>query len=113
MKNYVVDNYELIDLDAMAAMPDDELAGLLYATVAKRDDMYKARRSTRFLEEEICYLKRELQLRKIRRERHDEYVKNEEISMEDAMFDERRLPSAELDNIQFVQAWNEWKGSST
>lgn len=106
----VVNRPSQINMDDLAIMQDDELAELLHSLIESRNTVFKARSgSTRFLEEEICYAKRELQARRKRRELHDKFLKDQELESETAKLAEDQLPVADLDNVDFVQAWNMWK----
>lgn len=95
------------NMDEIAILTDDELTLLLNDLQGQRDQAKLAGASTYESEVEICYVKRELQLRKIHHQAHLEYE-----SLEDSYQDDADLPSADLDNTSYVQAWHMWKGRS-
>ena len=92
----------MLNMDELAAMQDDELIQRLTSMHEGRGRYLKARVSPRDWEVEICYIKRELQLRRERRGSHDTYVKEMEREFREDRDAERRLPAADLDNRDFM-----------
>ena len=98
--------YEVRNMDDIAILTDDELAILLndlqnQLTVSLKNDC-----STYFTEVEICYVKRELQIRKVHHQMHQEYMNADSPSTESQTF----YPEGDLDNTSYVQAWLQWRG---
>jgi len=91
-------------IDELAIMQDDELFQRLNELFRERDNARSTHVKTRMWEEEICYVKREIQLR------HERHVIHEKWLSEQAENEpnEDLLPSADLDNQAFVNAWLLW-----
>jgi len=96
---YVVAGPEVFNMDDIAAMLDEDLYSHLNTMEDGRSKAYESRQDTRLWEEEIAYLRREIQLRRGRREAHEKYVAETSRSFAD---EERGLPAADFDNLKYV-----------
>lgn len=92
---------EVINMDDLAVMLDDELYARLTALDADRNKVLDARLDASMWETETAYVRRELQLRRSRRDAHDTYLREQARLFAE---EERDLPSADFDNIKFVMA---------
>ncbi len=84
-------------------MSDDDLTSLSRRLHEDREKVIdsSARFDTRPWDEELAYVKREQQIRKIRHEEHEKWLRK--LDAEQAR-QEINLPSADLDNSAFVAA---------
>lgn len=91
----------------MAALSDEELINRLHSLEEDRQKVLDANLAARPWEEEVAYIKRELQIRWARREAHDRYVRQLEKEFVES---EANLPMADLDNSHFLrlvgEEWN-------
>jgi hypothetical protein len=90
------------NMDDLSALQDEELIRRLDTLHEGRGHFLKARTSAQPWEEEICFIKRELQLRRGRRAAHDEYSKQVDVDNRASQRDEKWLPAADLDNSKFM-----------
>lgn len=87
-------------MDALGAIPDEELINRLRGLEEDRNKVLDAHLDSRAWEEEVAYIRRELQIRRSRREAHDRYVRQLEQEYAES---ERNLPVADLDNTHFLR----------
>ena len=89
--------------DVIALMQDDELFESLRTAAARLETAWKMFNPSlcKSWEEEICYLQREIQLRKDRRQEHQKYLRLEDLAMRRERDTEHMLPAADLDNSRF------------
>ena len=93
---------ELNNADELGIMVDEDLIAKLHALEAERDKVIDAKCDPRPWEEESCYIKRELQIRRHRRELHDEYLRELDRENEEAKRLEDSYPVADLDNSAYM-----------
>lgn len=84
-----------MSIDVMAALPDEELINRLRSLEEDRQKVLDVHLVARPWEEEVAYIRRELQIRCARREAHDRYVSQLEKEFVES---EANLPVADLDN---------------
>ena len=65
---------EVMDMDTLAILSDDDLSARFHQLDAERETMRENRVSTLAWEIEIAYMRREQQMRRVRRDRHDAYL---------------------------------------
>lgn len=87
-------------MDALGAIPDEELINRLRGLEEDRGKVLDAHLDPKLWEEEVAYIRRELQIRRSRREAHDKYVRQLEKEYAEA---EANLPVADLDNTHFLR----------
>lgn len=92
---------EILDLDALGIMLDDDLLGRLRTLEDDRNTSENMNMDTRPWEEEIAYLRREQQIRRIRRDTHADYVRRSEDEFSRL---EASLPAGDFDNSIYVYA---------
>jgi len=90
------------NMDTVATMQDEELIKQLDAMHEGRNTSIKTRRSMIEWETEICYLRRELYMRRERRQAHETYVRQIDSDFRSMQAQEKRLPVADLDNSKFM-----------
>lgn len=94
---------DIISIDVLGTMQDEELIKRLDTMYDGRNAAFKNRRaSVTPWEVEISYVRRELQLRRERRQAHDAYVKEVDAEHKASQQAEKYLPSADLDNTKFM-----------
>lgn len=96
---------ERLNPDDIGILSDEDLVKLIAKFDEERITVLRAHKSARYAypwEVELCYLRRELQIRKKRRELDDLYKKQLEDEQRAAQHAERVLPSADLDNSSFM-----------
>jgi hypothetical protein len=91
---------EVVNVDDLAVQSDDELINWLRILEDDRVKVLEACLEPKQWEEEISYIRRELQIRRARREAHDNYVKQFERKFVES---EEDLPVADLDNTYFLK----------
>lgn len=95
---------EIVNIDVLALLSDEELIARLHVLEDDRTKVLEHEgvfgTDPRPWEEEIAYVRRELQVRRIRREKHDRYLKI--LEWEYAQ-EEANLPVADLDNTNFLR----------
>lgn len=99
-RHYPVDTPNVVSVDDLAVMPDDDLIVRLRSLEEDRQKVIDVLLDPRPWEEEVAYIKRELQIRRARHEAHDLYVKELE---REAAASEANLPVADLDNSRFLR----------
>ena len=87
-------------IDVLGITPDEELINRLRSLEESRQKVLDAHLDARLWEEEVAYIRRELQIRRSRRDAHEVYMKKLEREYVDA---ERNLPVADLDNTNFLR----------
>ena len=94
---------EIVDIDVLGEMLDEDLSARLRELDIERDRVVGAKVDPYYWEVESAYVKRELQIRKIRRERHDVYL--EELRQDEMRANalDASLPYADLDNSAFTR----------
>lgn len=90
---------DIVSVDVTAVISDDELVNRVRYLEDDRQRAVDANVDPKPWEEEISYLRREMQIRRGRREAHDNYVKMLEIEL---AREEANLPVADLDNSRFL-----------
>lgn len=91
---------EIVSIDLMAAANDEDLINRLRSLEEERNKVLDAHLDARPWEEEVAYIRRELQIRRSRREAHERYVRELEREFAEA---EANLPVADLDNSHFLR----------
>lgn len=91
----------IVDTDTLGTMSDDELVTRHRTIDEDRLKVIGMGADPRPWEDELAYSRREMQIRRSRREAHDKYVRQLEREYQDA---EANLPSADLDNTNFLRA---------
>ncbi len=99
-RRYSIAQPVLVDIDALGAMSDDELVTRYRALDDDRLKVINSGLDPRSWEEELAYSRREMQIRRSRREAHDQYVRQLEREYQSA---EANLPVADLDNTHFLR----------
>lgn len=92
---------EQVDIDTLGTMLDEDLIVRLRTLEDERGKAYEAHQDSRPWEEEIAYVRREQQLRRVRRDNHMDYLRRSEGSYNDS---EAGLPAGDFDNSAFVYA---------
>lgn len=92
---------DVANMDALAVMQDDELLQRLRGLEDGRLQAFDSHIDTRPWEEELAYVRREQQLRRRRREAHEEYVRRVE---DEYALVESQLPAGDFDNLAYVYA---------
>lgn len=95
---------DVVNMDDLAVLTDEELYARSRLLDEDRQYMFNAGAVSRPWEEELAYVKRELMLRKSRRDAHEAYVRQIEREFQEQ---ERNLPMADMDNTQFLRAVGE------
>ena len=98
---YSVSLPEVVNIDVLATMLDEDLSARLYALEGDKNSVLQDSYDAVPWEVEIAYVKREQQIRKLRRENHERYMRSvaQEIAEESDNF--VNLPSGDFDNVQF------------
>lgn len=84
----------------MGATPDEELINRLRSLEEDRQKVLDTHQDPRPWEEEVAYIRRELQIRRERRAAHERYVRQLEKEYVES---EANLPVADLDNTHFLR----------
>ncbi len=92
---------ELINIDDLGIMQDEDLILRLRAMDDDRSRAHEMGQDTRPWEEEIAYIRREQQIRRIRRDNHAEFTRVAQAEYERI---EAGLPQGDFDNSVFVYA---------
>ncbi len=101
-KKYPVAVPDVISNDELDTMQDAEVISRLNCLLSDRDKVLAADMDARVWEEEISYYRRQLHIRKTRRDAHDSYIYALEQESANSV-PEHSLPSADLDNSRFVR----------
>lgn len=99
-RRYPVALPELVSIDVLGAQNDEELINRLRSLEEDRNKVLDAHMDARPWEEEVAYIRRELQIRRSRREAHQAYVRTLEREFAES---EANLPVADLDNTHFLR----------
>ncbi len=99
-RRYPVAFPEVANIDVLAIAQDEELVSRLRSLEDDRTKVLDAHLDPKLWEEEVAYLRREMQIRRSRREAHERYVRTLEREYADS---EVGLPNADLDNSQFLR----------
>lgn len=94
--------YQCLNMDEIATFVDEEIAQRLVDLTNDRMEAVESGRQSRLFEDDICYLRREQQIRRHRREAHDGYLKLLDREAMEAKAYEDSLPMADLDNSSFI-----------
>lgn len=92
-------------MDELATAPDEELINRFRSLEEERQKVIESGLDPRPWEDEVAYVRRELHVRRTRREAHDRYVRQLEKEYMEA---EYNLPAADLDNSVFLKFIGEW-----
>jgi hypothetical protein len=92
---------EVVSSDVLATMLDEDLLVRFRALDDERMRVEASHADTRRWEEEVAYLRREQQMRRVRRDAHTAYVRKYE---EEFNALEASLPAGDFDNSAFVYA---------
>lgn len=85
--------------DELGIMLDEDLSSLAVELESLREKSFGTKQDPHDVEVELAYVRREQQIRKIRRDRHEQYLK----SQDQMVVDESDLPAGDFDNYSFVQ----------
>lgn len=96
---------DVVDMDSLGAVPDEELITKLRNLEEQRSNIMYASLDPKAWEVELAYIRRELQLRRSRRDAHDRYIRTIEREFQEL---EASLPVADLDNSYFLKVIGEW-----
>ena len=100
-RRYPVPLPEMVSVDVLGAMLDEDIVVRHRVLEEDRAKVIEARGDTRPWEEEVAYVRREQQMRRVRRDTHSEWVRKgtEEFDRLEAS-----LPAGDFDNSAFVYA---------
>lgn len=99
-RRYPVSFPELMNIDVMGVITDEELITRLRSLEDDRAKVLDAHLDPRLWEEEVAYLRREMQIRRSRRDAHERYSRQLEREYAES---EAGLPQADLDNSHFLR----------
>ncbi len=99
-RRYPVSFPETTNIDVLSIVTDEELISRFRSIDDDRIKVLDAHLDPRQWEEEIAYLRREMQIRRSRREAHERYSRQLEREYADS---EVGLPQADLDNSHFLR----------
>ena len=102
-RNGALPQPEIVTIDDLGVMLDEDLIGRLRGLEDEKNRAYESHMDTKPWEEEIAYIRREQQIRRIRRDTHADYVRKYE---EEFARTEAHLPAGDFDNSAFVYAAN-------
>lgn len=100
-RRYPVPLPEVVSVDVLGTLLDEDLIVRLRALDEDRNKVFEARGDARPWEEEIAYVRREQQMRRARREKHQDFVRKEQEAFDKL---EATLPPGDFDNSAFVYA---------
>lgn len=92
---------EVIDSDVLAGMLDEDLITRLRLLEDEKNKLYEQHADGRPWEEEIAYVRREQQVRRGRRDAHQDYMRKVESEL---FWAESGLPAGDFDNSAYVYA---------
>lgn len=98
--NYPVDLPEVTNMDELASLSDVELNAKSGALHADRAKVVDRGLDPRPWDVELMYVYREYQLRRIRKDSHEQFLRTQARLFAE---EEAGLPSADFDNLQFVR----------
>lgn len=99
-RRYPVAFPDVFTIDVLGTLNDEELINRLRSLEDDRNKVLDAHLDAKSWEEEVAYIRRELQIRRSRREAHQDYVRQLEREFAEA---EANLPVADLDNTHFLR----------
>lgn len=100
-RSSVVAQPEVVNSDTLGTMLDEDLIVRLRALEEDKNRVYEAHGDARPWEEEVAYIRREQQMRRLRRDTHADYVRKEADEFNRSEFG---LPAGDFDNSAFVYA---------
>lgn len=113
-KNRCAAQYDVLSMDVLASLTDDELAERYKQLLSERENnRFLLYSDLKLLEIEDCYYRREIQLRRKRKEAHDAWLLRERELDDEAFLEEETLPNADLDNSSYVRAHRLWSANKT
>lgn len=89
---------EVVDMDTIGVMSDDEIGDRAQELSTTRYNVIEAGADPYLWEIELCYLQREFQLRRGRKDAHELFLKDQARPFED----ESDLPLPEFDNHRYA-----------
>lgn len=101
----------VVNSDDIEVLTDEDLMENIVKLSKERSQVFEERADTRPWDEELCYFRRELQLRRKRRELHDEYEKKLSEELQELYKQEELLPRADIDNTQFVVLYQQYRSN--
>lgn len=99
-RRYPVALPDVVSIDVLGTLGDEELFNRLKSLEEARQKVLEAHLDPRQWEEEVAYIRRELQIRRQRRDLHVQYVRQLEKEFAES---EAGLPVADLDNTHFLR----------
>ena len=93
---------ETASSDDIAILSDEDLMSTIAQVDDSRRKVNAEKCDTRVWEEELCYLRREAQMRRKRHAIHEKYLLELDRENREAQNVERSLPSADFDNSVFM-----------
>lgn len=96
---------EVVSIDVLATMTDDDIISRMRVMEDDRQKVNDAGMDPIFWEIEAAYVRREMMIRRARREAHERYMRGLE---QEYSVSEASLPAADLDNSNFLKAIGEW-----
>lgn len=100
-RRYPVPLPEVLTVDVLGTMLDEDIVVRLRVLEEDRNKVIETHGETRPWEDEIAYVRREQQMRRVRRDSHSEYVKKATEEFDKL---EASLPAGDFDNSVFVYA---------
>lgn len=76
VRHYPIDMPTVMSIDVLGILPEEDLLGRVRTLEDDRQKLLENQYDVQPWEEEIAYIRRELQLRKVRRDLHDAYLSN-------------------------------------
>lgn len=92
---------EVVTIDTLGTMLDEDLNARYRSLEEDKNKAYAEHLDARPWEEELAYVRREQQLRRVRRDHHVEFLREEQRAFEQS---EVGLPAGDFDNSNFVYA---------
>lgn len=92
---------DVLHVDVLSTMLDEDLVVRLRTLESDLEKAYDSYADTRPWEEELAYVKREQQIRRVRRDSHLEFIKQSEFEFARL---EASLPAGDFDNSAYVHA---------
>ena len=91
--------------DELSLMSDDELSSYSNSLERSHEKYGRMSSDTRPWEEEICYVQREYQVRRIQHDNHQRYMRERDAELQEEIAREDSLPDADLDNSRYVNTY--------
>lgn len=88
--------------DDIEVLTDEELAYKISELDSERNEVITEGADARPWDEELCYFRREMQIRRKRREIHETFLNQAAAEARLAWQEEQRLPNADLDNSSYM-----------